>query len=471
MTDSFIHENFLLQSPAAQELYHNHAADLPIIDYHCHLPAAEIACDQRWENIAQIWLGADHYKWRLMRTAGIDESFITGGASDKDKFIKYAQAMPAFLRNPVYHWSQMELANCFGVNELLTAESAESIWEACNAKLAEPDFSARNLIKKSKVEIICTTDDPVDDLSHHKAIAADSSFTTKVLPTFRPDKAHQTANTPAFNAWVDKLAEAADLEIGKSYERFIEALDRRHEYFDQAGCQLSDHGLGAVNFERAPESEIAMIFTKLRNGKSLSEEQQQKFQTAVLLELMELNAKRNWTQQIHFGVLRNNCTRMFELAGADTGFDSIGDWSVAACLCKLLDSLEQKNALTRTVIYNANPADNAAVATLIGNFQQGPVAGKIQMGSAWWFSDHIRGMTDQIDNLSSMGLLSCFVGMLTDSRSFLSYARHEYFRRLLCNILADDMNAGLIPNDFKLVGDLVQKVSYHNANTYFQWRK
>ena len=469
MNKQFIHDDFLLQNNFARELYHDYAKDMPIIDYHCHLPPAEIANDQRWYNIAQLWLGADHYKWRVMRTAGINEKYITGPAADKDKFQQFAQSMPAYFRNPIYHWSHMELKNYFNFDSLLNSASAEKAWSHCNEIIASPEFSAKQLIEKSNVKLICTTDDPLDSLEHHAKIASDSKFSAKVLPTFRPDKAHAVNCPQSFNAWVDKLAELTDINIDKEYDRFIEALDTRHKYFDNHGCMLADHGLSQVFSDDYTHAELHTIFMKLRNGKSLTSEQKRKFMSAVLHELMKMNHKRNWTQQIHYGVLRNNSSRMFEKAGADTGFDSVGDWSVAAELNHILDRLDKTGNLARTIIYNCNPADNAVLATMLGNFQQGPTKGKIQLGSAWWFLDHISGMTDQINALSSMGLLSCFVGMLTDSRSFLSYTRHEYFRRLLCNILASDINQGLLPADMPAIGKMVQDISYNNAKNYFQW--
>ena len=469
MKKIFIHDDFLLQNDFARKLYHDYAKEMPIIDYHCHLPPAEIANDQRWENISQLWLGADHYKWRVMRTAGIEENFITGNAADKDKFEKFAQAMPAFFRNPIYHWSHMELKNYFNFSDLLNAQSAEAAWNHCNEIIAGSEFSAKQLITKSNVKLICTTDDPHDSLEHHVKIAEDKNFGTKVLPTFRPDKAHATDSPEAFNAWVDKLAELTEIDIDKEFDRFIEALDIRHEYFDKHGCKLADHGLSQVVADDYTHAELHTIFMKIRNGKNLNAEQKRKFTSAVLHELMLMNNKRNWTQQIHYGVLRNNSSRMFSQAGADTGFDSVGDWSVAAELNHILDRLDSKGNLARTIVYNCNPADNAVLATLLGNFQQGPTKGKVQLGSAWWFLDHISGMTEQINALSSMGLLSCFVGMLTDSRSFLSYTRHEYFRRLLCNILAADIEQGLLPADLPAIGKMVQDISYNNSANYFQW--
>lgn len=463
----FIHEDFLLDTPAARELYHRHAADLPIIDYHCHLPPKEIADDIRWENIAALWLGGDHYKWRAMRTAGVNERYCTGDAPPWEKFAHYAATMPKLLRNPLYHWSHLELARYFGISDrLLNPETARGIYDQCNALLAQPDFSCRGLMRKSKVEVVCTTDDPVDSLEHHAAIADDASFDIQVRPTWRPDKALLIDQPVAFTTWLEALENASQTGIS-TLSDLMQGLQNRHDFFASRGCRLSDRGVDTVWAEDCTESEAASIFAKARAGGAVTPEEAVRYKSFMLHELAVMDAAKGWTMQIHYGAIRNNNSRMKKLLGPDCGFDSIGDLPVAAALAKHLDRLDLAGSLPKTIIYNLNPRDNELIATMLGNFQDGVTAGKIQFGSGWWFLDQLDGMRRQIESLSQLGLLSQFVGMLTDSRSFLSYTRHEYFRRLLCNILGDDIERGLLPNDIALVGNMVEDISYRNARRYF----
>jgi glucuronate isomerase len=440
---------------------------MPIVDYHCHLPPAQIAENHRCRNMTELWLGGDHYKWRAMRSNGVPERYCTGDAPDREKFQKWAETMPYLLRNPLYHWTHLELARYFGIaDRLLGPETAEGLWQECNARLTRPEFSCRALMQRSRVVLVCTTDDPVDSLAHHRAIAADASFGVQVLPTWRPDKAMAVENPQAFNAWVDKLAAAAQIEVG-DYAAFMEALTRRHEVFHSAGCRLSDHGLETAYAEEYTAREVADSFAKVRGGKPLGGDKILKFKTAMLYEFGVMDFRRGWTQQFHFGAMRNNNSRLFAQLGPDTGFDSIGDVELARPLARFLDRLARTGQLARTILYNLNPRDNAVLATMLGNFQDGETAGKMQWGSAWWFLDQMDGMQRQIEDLSQMGLLSRFVGMTTDSRAFISYPRHEYFRRILCNLLGNDMKRGLIPNDVALVGQMVRDICYNNAATYF----
>jgi len=466
---AFIHDDFLLDTPAARELYHRYAAALPIIDYHCHLPPKEIADDIRWGSIGALWLGGDHYKWRAMRSAGINERFCTGDATDWEKFEQYAAVMPKLLRNPLYHWSHIELARYFGISDrLLNRETARGIYDRCNTMLAQPDFSCRGLMKKSKVEVVCTTDDPVDSLEHHIAIAADKSFDIQVRPTWRPDRALIIDQPAAFAAWLDALEKASGLSVS-SLADLLQALQKRHDFFASCGCRLSDRGVDTVWAEDCTERDASLIFAKARAGGAVSPDEAVRYKSFLLHELAVMDAAKGWTMQIHYGALRGANSRMKKLLGADCGFDSIGDQPVAADLAKHLDRLDLAGILPKTIIYNLNPRDNELVATMLGNFQDGVTPGKIQFGSGWWFLDQIDGMTRQIESLSQLGLLSQFVGMLTDSRSFLSYTRHEYFRRVLCNILGNDVEHGRLPKDFSLVGELVSDVSYHNARRYFRF--
>jgi glucuronate isomerase len=467
MGDVLITEDFLLESDAARRLYHDYAEDLPIIDYHCHLPPEQIATDHRFANLTQIWLYGDHYKWRAMRACGVEERYCTGDASDWEKFEKWAETVPKTLRNPIYHWTHLELKRPFGITDrVLNPFTAKGIWETCNAKLAQPEFSCRGIMKQMKVVLVCTTDDPTDSLEHHAAIAADGGFDIQVLPAWRPDKGMAIENPEAFSGWVDKLGAAADVDI-KDFAAYLEALRKRHDFFAQHGCQLSDHGVETPYAEDYTEPEIAQIFARVRGGGELDELQCRKFKSAMLYEFGIMDHEKGWVQQFHMGALRNNNSRLFAQLGPDTGFDSIGDFEVARPLSKLLDRLDRDDRLAKTILYNMNPRDNAVLATMIGNFQDGSVPGKMQFGSGWWFLDQLDGMTRQIEDLANMGLLSQFVGMLTDSRSFLSYPRHEYFRRLLCNILGSDISRGLIPSDYGLVGDLVRDICYSNSARYF----
>ena len=463
----FIHDDFLLETPQARRLYHVHAEGLPLIDYHCHLSPREIAEDIRWPDIATLWLGGDHYKWRAMRTAGVEERFITGDASPWEKFEKYAQTMPKLLRNPLYHWSHLELARYFGIDDILLGPAtAREVFDRCNEMLAQPGFSAREFMARSKVEVVCTTDDPVDSLAYHRTIAADKNFRIRVLPTWRPDKALQIDKPEAFSAWIDQLEKASGATIAK-LDDLMSALQQRHDFFAEQGCRLSDRGLDTVWAEDCTRADAAAIFERASRGQPVSPAEAVRYKSFLLHELAVMDAAKGWTMQIHYGAQRNNNTRMFGQLGPDTGFDSIADLPVAAAMARHFDRLDSAGALPKTIIYNLNPRDNEVVATMLGNFQDGITAGKMQFGGGWWFLDQLDGMTRQIEALSQMGLLSCFVGMLTDSRSFLSYTRHEYFRRLLCNILGRDMQKGLIPDDENLVGPMVRNICYDNARNYF----
>jgi glucuronate isomerase len=466
MKDVLITENFLLDTKTAITLYHEYAKDLPIIDYHCHLPPKQVAEDHRFANLAEIWLGGDHYKWRILRTNGIDEKYITGDASDWEKFEKWSATVPRTLRNPMYHWTHLELKRPFGISDrVLNPATAKSIWDECNVKLATPEFTARGIMKQMNVALVCTTDDPTDSLEHHKVVAKDTTFKIQMLPTFRPDKGMAIESPSAFNAWVDKLAEVADVDI-HHFDSFMTAIRKRHDFFHAAGCRLSDHGLETVYAEDYTDQEIASIFTRVRNGRMPDSDEILKFKSAMLYHFAGMDAEKGWTQQIHYGAMRNNNSRMFKKLGPDTGFDSIGDWPVAKSLSRFLDRLDEQGKLPKTILYNLNPRDNELIATMLGNFQ-GEIPGKIQFGSGWWFLDQMDGMTRQIEALSQLGMLSSFVGMLTDSRSFLSYTRHEYFRRILCAIFGRDIERGLVPNDMKLVGGIVADICYHNAARYF----
>ncbi|TKG90454.1 glucuronate isomerase [Puteibacter caeruleilacunae] len=463
----FLDENFLLQTETAERLYHEHAAKMPIIDYHCHIPPQEIADNKQFANMTEIWLKGDHYKWRGMRTNGVNEKFITGDASDWEKFEKWAETVPYTLRNPLYHWTHLELKKPFGVEKLLNKSTAKEIWEECNEKLQTPEFSCRGIIEQANVEVICTTDDPIDSLEHHLKIKADG-FATKVLPSWRPDKAMAVENQETYNQYIDALEKAAEKSIG-SYTELLEALRARHDFFNEVGCRLSDHGLEEFYAEDYTESEVAAIFVKVRTGKELSRTEVLKFKSAMLYEFGVMDHEKGWTQQFHVGAIRNNSSRLFTKLGPDTGFDSIGDWLVADKMSKFLDRLDREDKLTKTILYNLNGAHNDVYATMIGNFQDGSVAGKMQFGSGWWFLDQKDGMEKQMNALSNLGLLSRFVGMLTDSRSFLSYSRHEYFRRTLCNLIGNDVENGEIPADMDLLGSMVENISYNNARDYFNF--
>ena len=466
--DIFIGENFLLQNDKAVELFHEYARDMPIIDYHCHLPPQQIAEDHRFENLTQAWLYGDHYKWRAMRANGVAERYCTGDASDREKFQKWAETVPATLRNPLYHWTHMELRRPLEISDrLLSPETAEGIWQQAREKLAEDEFSCRGIMRQMNVRLVCTTDDPIDSLEYHAMIAADSSLKIKVLPAFRPDKAMVVESPEAFNAWADRLAEISNIDIKDDFTTYMEAIRRRHDFFHSMGCRISDHGVESLYAEHYTESEINTIFRRIRRGNELRPQEILKFKSAILYEFALLDHEKGWTQQYHFGALRGNNTRLLKEIGPDTGFDSIGDFEQAASMSRFLDRLDSDQRLAKTILYNLNPADNHLVATMIGNFQDGSMPGKMQFGSAWWFMDQKDGIEQQLNALSNQGLLSRFVGMLTDSRSFLSYARHEYFRRILCNLLGTEMEQGILPNDMKLIGSMVQDICYHNAVSYF----
>jgi glucuronate isomerase len=463
----FLDENFLLETKTAQRLYHEFAKSMPIIDYHCHLPPDQIAEDINFENLTQIWLYGDHYKWRAMRTNGIDEIFCTGNATDYEKFEQWAATVPYTLRNPLYHWTHLELQRYFDVYDILSPATAKKVYEECTAKLKTPGYSVRNLLRKMNVKVVCTTDDPVDSLEHHKKIA-DDNFEIKILPAYRPDKAMTVDDPVVFKKYVQKVEAAANVSVS-SYNDYLNALKKRHDFFASMGCSVSDHGLEHIYADDYTESEIKNIFDKVMSGTQLSREEITKFKSAMLVEFARWDWEKGWVQQYHLGALRNNNSRMLRQLGADTGWDSVGDFPQAQALAKFLDRLDADNQLAKTILYNLNPADNELMATMAGNFNDGSVAGKIQFGSAWWFLDQKDGMTKQINALSNMGLLSRFVGMLTDSRSFLSYPRHEYFRRLLCNLFGTEIENGELPDDIDWIGKVIQDICYYNARNYFNW--
>jgi glucuronate isomerase len=462
---AYLDENFLLHSPTAERLFHEVAKDQPIYDYHCHLSPKEIATDHRWANLADIWLGGDHYKWRLMRANGIDEELITGSATPEEKFHAWAATVPMTLRNPIHHWSHIELQRYFGIDTLLTPKTADAIWDKANARLAEPDFSAHGILKKFDVRMVGTTDDPVDPLDHHATIAA-SGIATKVLPTFRPDKAFAVDNGPAFNALIEKLEAITNRDISQLGD-LLDALHKRHDDFHEAGCRLSDHGLENCPALDCDPATAALIFEKARSGKPVSPEDRERFTFFLLVFLGRLDAARGWTKQLHVGAARNVNAGGFARLGPDTGYDNIGDFRQGPGLIKYLGRLSEQDALPRVILYNLNPADNYLFATLIGSFQGGGIAGKIQFGSGWWFLDQKDGMELQLNALSMTGLLSRFIGMLTDSRSFLSYPRHEYFRRILCNLLGTEADRGELPDDFAALSEMVTAICSGNAARQF----
>lgn len=466
MTVEFLSEDFLLQTETAKLLYHEHAAEMPIYDYHCHIPPSQIAADTQFDNLTQMWLYDDHYKWRAMRSNCVDERYCTGNANDWEKFEKWAQTVPCCLRNPLYHWTHMELKKPFGITDkLLNDETADEIYDSTGRMLRTPEFSCRNIIRQANFKVICTTDDPIDTLEHHQKIKADG-FEVKVLPAWRPDMAMAVEDIPALNAWIDMLQKAADMDIS-DYDSYLEAIIKRHDYFHENGCRISDHGIETAYAEDYTENDIKKIFNKIRAGKQLDLLEQLKFKSAMMFEFALMDTEAGWVQQLHLGALRTNNTRMFNIIGANTGFDSMGDFEIARPLAKFLDRLDVNNKLSKTILYNINPADNEVIATMIGNFQNGSVPGKMQWGAAWWFLDQKDGIEKQINALSNLGLLSRFVGMLTDSRSFLSFSRHEYFRRILCNILGNDVESGLLPKDMKLLGRMVEDICFNNAKNYF----
>ena len=464
----FLDENFLLSNATAQRLYHEYAKDMPIIDYHNHLPPNEVAEDKNFENITKVWLNGDHYKWRAMRTNGVEEAYITGDKTDWEKFRAWAATVPYTLRNPLYHWTHLELQRYFDVHDILNADTAKKVYEETSAKLQEKEFSVRGLLEKMNVKLICTTDDPVDNLEYHQQIKKDN-WSTKVLPAFRPDKAMNVDDVNTFNNYLTGLEKAADVSIS-TYNDYLAALKKRHEYFVANNCSVSDHGLEEIYAEDYTATEVAGIFAKIRSGGALTLEENRKFKSAMLVTFAEWDWEKGFVQQYHLGALRNNNSRMLKQLGSDTGWDSIGDFSQAKALAKFLNRLDRDNKLAKTIIYNLNPADNELFATMVGNFNDGTAVGKIQWGSSWWFLDQKDGMTKQINTLSNMGLLSRFIGMLTDSRSFLSFPRHEYFRRLLCNLFGEEIENGELPNDIDWIGKVIQDICFKNAKNYFNWQ-
>ena len=461
----FLDQEFLLESSTAKMLYHNFAAKLPIIDYHCHLSADQIAEDSNFENLTQIWLYGDHYKWRAMRANGIDEKYITGNASDFEKFEKWAETVPYTLRNPLYHWTHLELQRYFDVYDILSPATAKKIYDECSAKLQTPEYSVRRLIQKMNVESIGTTDDPLDDLFSHQKINMDG-FSTKVLPSFRPDKAMNAEDVGALQAYIQKLSVLTNLPID-NFKTYLQALKTRHDFFAEMGCTVSDHGLEQMYCEEYSDCEMELIFQKILACDNLNPTELIKFKSSMLINLAHWDHEKGWVQQYHLGALRNNNSRLLNQLGPDTGFDSIGDFSQAKNLSKFLNKLDSSDRLAKTILYNLNPADNEMIATMVGNFNDGTIAGKMQFGAAWWFLDQKMGMINQLNALSNMGLLGRFVGMITDSRSFLSYPRHEYFRRILCNLIGHDVENGELPNDIEWLGKMVENICYFNAKKYF----
>jgi glucuronate isomerase len=463
---TFVDDNFLLKSETARTLYHDYAKEMPIIDYHCHLPPDQIAENRQFENLTQIWLYGDHYKWRAMRANGINEKYCTGNASDWEKFEQWAATVPYTMRNPLYHWTHLELLRYFDIDILLNKDTAREIYDECSAKLKQPDYNVRSLLTKMNVKVICTTDDPIDSLEYHKQIS-DSGFDIKVLPTFRPDKAMLLIDSPSdFQQYLSKLSETSGLGSISSYEELLAALQNRHDFFASMGGRLSDHGLEHI-YSSFDEAAAKQAFAAAIKGDVPTAEQSLAFKSVLLYDLAKMDHAKSWTQQFHLGALRNNNARMLRELGPDTGWDSIGDYSQAQALSKFLNKLDSTDQLAKTILYNLNPGDNEVMATMIGNYNDGTVAGKMQFGSGWWFLDQKDGMEKQMNALSNMGLLSRFVGMLTDSRSFLSYPRHEYFRRILCNLIGNDVENGELPNDIQWLGKVVSDISYNNAKNYF----
>lgn len=464
----FIHDEFLLDNDYARQLYHTYAEHMPIIDYHNHLSPQMIAEDYHFSTITELWLGGDHYKWRALRANGIPEEYITGNAPDREKFRMWAKTLPYTMRNPLYHWTQLELKRYFGIDDLLCEENADEIYDKCNAMLAQPEFSVKSLLLKMKVEVLCTTDDPIDSLEYHKQIA-ESGFAIKVLPTWRPDKLLNTENAPAMNSYIDQLAKVSGVEIS-DFDSLLKALRIRQEHFAQHGCRLSDHGVSYVPNVDFDDHTTYRLFKQLRSGVALDAKESESLRGGILYHLLKLNAERGWSQQLHIGAIRNNNLRLFRSFGPDVGCDSIADGNVAEGLSRIFGRLDEQGVLTRTVLYNLNPKDGEVLATMAYNFNDGTEAGKMQYGAAWWFLDQLDGISKQLNIISSFGLLSRFVGMLTDSRSFVSFPRHEYFRRILCNIIGRDIENGVLPaSDIKRIGEMVADISYNNAKRYFQF--
>ncbi len=464
----FLDENFLLNNKTAEELYHGYAAGMPIIDYHCHLSPQEIADDKQFDNLTQIWLNGDHYKWRAMRTNGVDESYCTGNKTDLEKFEQWAATVPYTIRNPLYHWTHLELQRYFNVHDILNEQSAHDIYQQCNAQLSTPAFSVKNLLRTMNVAVVCTTDDPIDSLEHHVRLKKDG-FEIPVLPAFRPDNAMNVDDVSKFNSYLEKLEAVSNTSIS-NYQQYLDALKQRHDFFAAAGCLVSDHGLENMYAETYTEADIKQIFIKITSGHILDDKERKQFKSAMLVQFATWDWEKNWVQQYHVGAMRNNNTRKLQQLGADTGWDSIGDYMQGQTLAAFLARMDKDNKLAKTILYNLNPANNELFASMTGNFNDGSVAGKIQYGSAWWFMDQKDGMTRQINALSNMGLLSRFIGMLTDSRSFLSFPRHEYFRRILCNILGEEIENGELPNDINWVGKIVKDICFFNAKNYFNFQ-
>lgn len=470
MTKSvFIHDNFLLNNEIARELYHDVARQLPVIDYHNHLPPEDIASNRQFKNLHQIWLAGDHYKWRAMRTCGVNEERITGNESEWGKFYAWAETVPKTVRNPLYHWTHMELAKPFGIRDrLLNGETADEIWEACNEMLADPEFTAVEILKKSGVELVATTDDPTDSLVYHQQYRQSKGRPFQMVPTFRPDKGMSVENHELFAKWIERLEEVTNRSVS-TFQDLMDALKMRHDAFHELGCRASDHGISEPFSEPFTVEEVDRIFQKARSGKEITEMEARQYKSAFLFMCGVMNAEKGWVFQLHIGAIRNNNTRMFNILGADSGYDSMGDFRIAQPLARLLNQLDMENQLPRTVLYNINPADNEVMATMAGNFQDGVIPGKIQHGPPWWFLDQKNGIEKQLDSLSDMGILSEFIGMTTDSRSFLSFSRHDYFRRILCNSLGRDVEKGLIPNEREMLDQLVKKICYLNAKSYFRY--
>jgi glucuronate isomerase len=463
----FIDDNFLLANKTAERLYHDYAKGMPVIDYHNHLPPDEMASDKNFENITGIWLNGDHYKWRALRANGVNEAYITGNKSDWEKFEAWSATVPYTLRNPLYHWTHLELRRYFGIETILNKDTARAVYDQTSAQLREKDFSVRRLLEKMNVERLCTTDDPIDNLEHHRKIRKDN-WKISVLPAFRPDKSMNVDDAVVFNHYLDQLEKAADTSI-TVFSDYLKALKKRHDFFAENGCRVSDHGLEQIYADDYTAAEISEIFGRIRSGKQLSLTDNRKFKSAMLVYFAELDVEKGFVQQYHLGALRNNNSRALGTLGPDTGWDSIGDFTQARQLSRFLNRLDTENKLARTIVYNLNPADNEVFATMIGNFNDGSSAGKIQWGSSWWFLDQKDGMTRQLNTLSNMGLLSRFIGMLTDSRSFLSFPRHEYFRRLLCNLFGEEVEQGELPADIEWIGKVIQDICYYNARNYFNW--
>jgi glucuronate isomerase len=465
---AFMDKDFLLETETAKKLFHDYAEKTPVLDYHCHINPKEIAEDRQFDNITQVWLGGDHYKWRFMRSCGVDEKYITGNASDYEKFQKWAECLGKAIGNPLFHWSHLELQRYFGYNGVLNAKTCDEVWKLCNEKLQQPSMSVRNLIRQSNVTLICTTDDPVDSLEWHKKIAADDSFEVKVLPAWRPDKA-MNIEKPEYVDYLEKLAAVAEVPEIRTFAHLKDALVKRMDFFASMGCNVSDHALEYVMYYPATDDEIEEIFLKRLNRMVITKDDEYKFKTAFMLFVGREYSKRDWAMQLHYGCKRDNNTPMYEKLGPDTGYDCINNYAPSSQMADFLNALNSTGELPRTILYSLNPNDNQSIGTILGCFQDSTAVAKIQQGSAWWFNDHKVGMQDQMISLANLGNLSGFVGMLTDSRSFLSYTRHEYFRRILCNLLGNWVENGEFPQDYDILGEIVTNISYNNAKKYFKF--